>query len=149
LKGNDHLCQVRNTAEVIPNDVKTSPDLPSPPSLPPKASPINTIDITLDDQLPTKWKKKFDSAAHKTYQTVFEPSIRRYNDCYGKISARVNIGPVSPPNRKLRIPSYSSEHQNISKYSNQSLMNWNNKAYLYIQKTQLSLSNMLAHHFSS
>ena len=81
------------------------------PSVPKIASPA-TGDITLGKQLPSEWKNKFDTL-HQTYSSVFNPTIGRYNDNFGKVRARVNIGPVSPPNRKLRVPSYSPENRQI------------------------------------
>ena len=79
------------------------------PMLPPEKSSLNVTDIKIDPQLPTEWSSKFSSL----HDSVFKPSIRRYNDAYRKVRARVNIGTVSPPNQKLKVPSYSSDHQQI------------------------------------
>ena len=88
-------------------------EIPSPviPSVPKTVSSA-VEDITLDKQLPGEWKNQFDTL-HQTYASVFNPTIGRYNDNFGKVRARVNIGPVSPPNRKLRVPSYSPENRQI------------------------------------
>ena len=76
------------------------------------AAEMCTVDIQIDAQVPQQWKDSF-SSLHSTYASVFQPCIGRYNDHFGKARARVSIGPVSPPNRKLRVPSYSPENQQI------------------------------------
>ena len=114
LKSHDHLCQIRNTKEIAPDQNNKSKHL-SQNSCTPKPLPESktcTEDIQINDQVPRQWKDSF-SSLHNTYASVFQPSIGRYNDHFGKVRARVNIGPVSPPNRKLRVPSYSPENQQI------------------------------------
>ena len=113
MKSNEHFCQVHCTSEILPNESKIDDhQLKCLPTPLPQNSPLDVSDIKIDQQLPTEWASKFASL-HDTYASVFQPSIGRYNDAHGKVRARVNIGPVSPPNRKLRVPSYSSDHQQI------------------------------------
>ena len=66
----------------------------------------------MNKQLSSEWNNKFDTL-HQTYYSVFNPTIGRYNDNLGKVRARVNIGLVSPPNRKLHVPSFSPENCQI------------------------------------
>jgi hypothetical protein len=41
------------------------------------------------------------------YDDVFDPSIRGYNGAVGPFEAKVNMGPVEPPQRKGRLPQYA------------------------------------------
>ena len=61
-----------------------------------------------NNQLPKEWKDKFRTL-HQQYDLVFQPIIGCYNDNSGKVRARVNIGPVAPPTKKLKIPLYSPD----------------------------------------
>ena len=113
LKNNDHFCQVRGTSEILPSDLEiTASQTNNLPSLLPQKSPHNVSDIRIDQQLPAEWSNKFN-LLHLSYDSVFNPSMGRCTDAFGKVRARVNIGSVSPPNQKLRVPSYSSDHQQI------------------------------------
>ena len=52
------------------------------------------------------------SSFHKlleTYSEVFNPNFKSYNGAAGPFKARVNMGPVQPPQRKGRVPQYSRD----------------------------------------
>ena len=40
---------------------------------------------------------------------MFNPSISSYSGAVGKFEATINMGPVSPPQRKGRVPQYSRD----------------------------------------
>ncbi|KAL0153092.1 hypothetical protein M9458_051586, partial [Cirrhinus mrigala] len=44
---------------------------------------------------------------HREFDEVFSPQFRGYNGAAGPFQARVNMGPVQPPQRKGRVPQYS------------------------------------------
>ena len=46
-------------------------------------------------------------ALHKEYDLVFDPQITGYNGAAGPFTAKVNMGPVEPPQRKGRLPLYA------------------------------------------
>ena len=43
----------------------------------------------------------------KDYDSVFNPIFSGYNGASGPFQAKVNMGPVLPPQRKGRMPQYS------------------------------------------
>ena len=51
---------------------------------------------------------------------LFEPLIGRYNDASGKVRARVNLGKVMPPSRKLNVPLYDRNNLDLL----QELFDW-------------------------
>lgn len=111
LKNSDHFCQIRNTSEIEPTICQPIGKLPNP-TINHQPSTSSLHNITIDKQLSNEWNDHFDTL-HEKYSSVFDPTIGRYNDTFGKVRARVNIGPVSPPNRKLRVPSYSPENKQL------------------------------------
>ena len=44
---------------------------------------------------------------NREYGDVFDPHFRGYNGAAGPLQAKVNMGPVQPPQRKGRVPQYS------------------------------------------
>ena len=48
-------------------------------------------------------------AVHEKYDIVFDPNITGYNGASGPFEARVNMGPVEPPQRKGRLPQYARD----------------------------------------
>ena len=111
LKKNDHFCQIRTTKFVDPSDPQLQTDVqpsqPTPPQ-PISGSSPSSAEISIDpqNQLSSDWHVKFHNL-HLQYDTLFHPSIGCYNDASGKVRARVNIGPVNPPTKKLHVPNYS------------------------------------------
>ena len=63
------------------------------------------VNLDPDSQLSPEDRKIFVIENLK-YDELFEPVIGRYNDASGRVRARVNIGKVVPPTRKLQVPRY-------------------------------------------
>ena len=70
------------------------------------------VDIDPDKQLTTSEKQAFINL-HKRYDNVFNSNIGCYNDASGHVRAYINMGPVEPPSRKARLPSYSPEKMRL------------------------------------
>ncbi|KAJ8366630.1 hypothetical protein AAFF_G00348290 [Aldrovandia affinis] len=58
------------------------------------------------DIMPSDVKDKF-RALHREFDEVFDPQFKGYNGAVGPFQAKVNMGPVQPPQRKGRVPQYS------------------------------------------
>jgi hypothetical protein len=58
--------------------------------------------------LPTDITAEFRSLL-KEYDSVFDPQFQGYNGASGPFEAKVNMGPVQPPQRKGRLPQYSRD----------------------------------------
>ena len=95
---------------ISPDDL--DPPLPALPkeTVPAPTALSHSALVTTDPnkQLTREQRNSFD-ALHQKYDAVFDPKIQVYNDYSGPVRAHVNIGPVKPPPRKTRIPSYSTE----------------------------------------
>lgn len=102
ISKNDHLCQIRGTSVVdVSNIVKTAP---RPKKKLMKASPPYCKQVIIDpnNQLSADWKIAFEEL-NRSYDTVFEDKIGRYNDKSGKVRARINI---SNSTQNLQLESY-------------------------------------------
>ena len=79
---------------------------PRPPPL--QASTKHSANVCLDPEnlLPLDVRAKFSSLLDE-YDHVFHPKIKGYNGSVGPFEARVNMGPVEPPQRKGRLPQYA------------------------------------------
>ena len=99
LKRNEHFCQV--------HAVYTMP--PVPPVHPPSTK--HSVNVTLNPNkfLPQDVRAKFTSLLDE-YDHIFDPNIKGYNGAEGPFEARINMGPVEPPQRKGRLPQYA-RHQ--------------------------------------
>ncbi|EDO35149.1 predicted protein [Nematostella vectensis] len=102
LKRNEHFCQVRQLFE--PSNVTTT----SPARAFPSTDTLHSANVSLDPDslLPSDIKAKF-KALHHEYDQVFDANIEGYNGHVGPFEARVNMGPVEPPQRKGRLPQYA------------------------------------------
>ena len=82
---------------------------PSPsPSLPRPASTSLSTHVSLDpDNLLTPDMRSKFSALLDEYHIVFDPLFPGYNGAAGPFTAKVNMGPVEPPQRKGRLPQYA------------------------------------------
>ena len=49
------------------------------------------------------------SALLEEYHSVFDPNFPGYNGAAGPFTAKVNMGPVEPPQRKGRLPQYARD----------------------------------------
>ena len=79
---------------------------PSPPPL--QASTKHSANVCLEPEnlLPRDVRAKFSSLLDE-YDHVCDPKIKGYNGSVGPFEARVNMGPVEPPQRKGRLPQYA------------------------------------------
>ena len=104
VRRNDHICSARPTTSITP------PTIPEPVSLATpmdKATPFSSaVTLDPDNLLSTTMRSQFQQTLRK-YDNVFKPDIPGYNGAAGPIEARVNMGPVEPPQRKGRLPQYS------------------------------------------
>ena len=66
------------------------------------------MDVSLgpDNLLPCEIRNQFLHSLRQ-YDPVFKPDLPGYNGAVGPIQARVNMGPVEPPQRKGSLPLYS------------------------------------------
>ena len=107
LKRNEHFCQV--SLVYSPDTPQCDMTTPSPsPSLPRPASTSLSTHVSLDpDNLLTPDMRSKFSALLDEYHTVFDPLFPGYNGAAGPFTAKVNMGPVEPPQRKGRLPQYA------------------------------------------
>ena len=59
-----------------------------------------------ENALPPDIRAKFQDL-HDVYDEVFDPRIKGYNGAAGSFEAKLNMGPVEPPQRKGRLPQYA------------------------------------------
>ena len=105
LKRNEHFCQASPVFE--PTEEAT----PSPPHnllAPQPTTSLHSSPVQIDPNnlLPQKTRVQFQSLL-KEYDVVFDPNFKGYNGVVGPFMAKVNIGPVEPPQRKGRLPQYA------------------------------------------
>ena len=108
IRKHDQFCKITEISEIQDPPVQ----LNHPTSCTPKSlsSPPYSQAISLDpDNLfPNDIRAKF-SQLHLQYDSVFNPSVPKYNGYSGNIQAVVNIGPALPPQRKGRLPHYNND----------------------------------------
>ncbi|CAB4001635.1 Hypothetical predicted protein [Paramuricea clavata] len=110
LKHNEHFCQLNSVFNPLKADEQPRPiPIPTKPQPTPKEKCFSTS-INLDPAhlLPTNVFVKFGNL-HKQFNTVFKPEFEGYNGASGPFKAKVNMGPVEPPQRTRRLPQYSHE----------------------------------------
>ena len=104
VKRHQHLAQIRSVCS--PDDIVfTQEDRGKPSSAPLKGLHSAEVLVDPDGLLSSEDRIEFLSL-HEKYDSVFDPSISKYNDASGKIRAHVNIGSVAPPKSKAVLPSY-------------------------------------------
>ena len=111
LKKNGRCCQIRTTTVIsasCPSQFSQNSHLPSslPSHTPPSGFYSDVITIDPQNQLSSDWRDKF-TCLHHQFDSLFHPSVGCYNDASGRVCARVNLGPVIPPTKKLHVPNYS------------------------------------------
>ena len=108
---NSQFCQILAVSTL--NDNANTYDYPISPS---KASHDNTkvictqlhssqVQLDPNNTMPIDLKNKFQEQLEK-YDTVFSSQLPGYNGAFGPIKAKINMGPVQPPQRKGRLPLY-------------------------------------------
>ena len=107
LYKNDQICQIFKTESVTCKEIS---------DLTPKADKVGAerpfskfVKLDPDSQL-TEDERNMFLQQNLKYDELFEPTIGRYNDKAGKIRARVNLGKVVPPTRKLQVPRYDKNN---------------------------------------
>ncbi|KAL9978907.1 hypothetical protein ACROYT_G016491 [Oculina patagonica] len=112
LKRNEHFCQVRAVYAPEARDdnaqLQATPQ-PRPPILQTSTKLSSNVCLDPENLLPRDIRAKFTSLLDE-YDHVFDPNIKGYNGSAGPFEARVNMGPVEPPQRKGRLPQYA-RHQ--------------------------------------
>ena len=104
LKHHEHFCQVIPVFEpkVVPYTNLPPTQCPSPSS---NSSHSASVQIDSDSILRQAVRADFHSLLRE-YDSVFDPQFPRYNGAAGSYKAKVNMGPVKPPQRKGRHPQY-------------------------------------------
>ncbi|CAC5394098.1 unnamed protein product [Mytilus coruscus] len=108
LKRNEHFCNVHSTYSPENDDIKSPKHAVAANSQLHKVQVIHSdlIRVDPDGLLQLCVKEKFE-ALLRQYDDVFCPPFKGYNGAVGALEAKVNMGPVQPPQRKGRIPKYS------------------------------------------
>ena len=112
---NDHICQIRATHIVDSKNITiTSSNISKNVHSPVVDSQPYSKHVIVDPngQLGAEWKKRFVEV-NEQYDSVFEPTIGRYNDKSGRLRAHITFGPVLPPSRKLHAPCYGKDNLQI------------------------------------
>ncbi len=104
LKKGEHFGQVNEVFSATAPE-PTSP-VPEATQTEQRGPPADHVVIDPDNMLPQAIKDEFKKL-HSTYSNVFNPTISKYNGASGNIEGNVNMGPVLPPQRKGRLPSYN------------------------------------------
>ncbi|CAG2241165.1 unnamed protein product [Mytilus edulis] len=68
---------------------------------------VSTDDIFFIEHHKNDSYENLNSWPEPSYDHVFSPTFKGYNGAVGALEAKVNMGPVQPPQRKGRIPQYS------------------------------------------
>lgn len=107
IKRNDHVCRIRMT--YVPEPLPKQALSAAPQTFAPNSSLTLFSDlISLDpDSIMTPAIREKFREVHREFDEVFNPQFRGYNGASGPFQARVNMGPVQPPQRKGRVPQYS------------------------------------------
>ena len=109
VKSNVHLCQI--CPIYVPEDQSSSHDvsLKAPlKSQPPAQGHSGDVQLDPDSMLHNDIRQKFTQLL-RDYDDVFDPHFKGYNGAVGPYQARVNMGPVQPPQRKRRVPHYNRD----------------------------------------
>ena len=112
LYKNDQVCQIR-ACKVVEHQQMSTP-LPKAPPKPIQTVSFNSKNVVVDPskQLSEACRRAFQQL-NAEYDSVFEPVIGRYNDHSGKVRARINITINKPPTRKLQVPDYCHNDQDL------------------------------------
>ena len=105
LKRNEHFCQATLTFQPS-HSVTTSTHVPQPCPRPRASTFSSVVQIDPDNLLPQEIQAEFQALVLE-YDAVFDPIYKGYNGAAGPFKAKVNMGPVEPPQRKGRLPQYN------------------------------------------
>ena len=76
--------------------------------MPSNSSHSASVQVDPDTILPQAVSADFNSLLRE-YDSVFDPQFPGYNGAAGPYKAKVNMGPVEPPQRKGRLPQYARD----------------------------------------
>ena len=107
LKRHEHFCQVTPVFE--PKEESPTSQSPTQRPLPPShASHSTSIQVDPHRVLPEVVRANFQSLLSE-YDSVFDPHFPGYNGSTGPYQAKVNMGPVEPPQWNGRLPQYARD----------------------------------------
>lgn len=106
LKKGEHFAQVHEVHSVSDPTPAVEMDTLKPPGH--KAPFSDNISLDPDNILPSSVRAKFTDL-HRSHDDAFNPAVAKYNGASGDIKGHVNMGPVQPPQRKGRLPSYNRD----------------------------------------
>ena len=107
LKRHEHFCQVTPVFE--PKEESPTSQSPTQRPLPPShASHSASVHVDPDRILPEAVRANFQSLLSE-YDSVFDPHFPGYNGSTGPYQAKVNMGPVEPPQWNGRLPQYARD----------------------------------------
>jgi hypothetical protein len=107
LKRNEHFCKVRST--FIPDlPTSTQAEITPKPRHNSNVLHSDTVIVDPDTFLSEEIRIKFKNMLHK-YDSLFNPHFSGYNGAVVPLEAKVNMGPVQPPQRKGRVQLYSKD----------------------------------------
>ena len=110
LKRHEHFCQVTPVFE--PKEESPTSQSPTQRPLPPShASHSASVQVDPDRILPEAVRTNFQSLLSE-YDSVFDPQFPGYNGSAGPYQAKVNMGPVEPPQRNA--PSLSASPHRLT-----------------------------------
>ena len=115
LKRNEHFCRIQSTFIVDDGTVASQSDpyfriskTNIVESVSDSVIHSESVSVDPDNLLSDEYKLKF-KALLEEYDEVFNPKFSGYNGAVGPFEAKVNMGPVQPPQRKGRVPQYSRQ----------------------------------------
>ena len=105
LKRHEHFCQVIPVFE--PKEVQST-GLPPAQRPSPTANPCHSASVHVDPDsvLPHAVRADFHALLREC-DSLFDPQFPGCNGAAGPYKAKVNMGPVEPPQRKGRLPQYA------------------------------------------
>ena len=113
LSRHDHFCQVSPVFSPSTDEHPQCPAIaPQHPITSPTSQQVTNFSsgVQLDSAnlLPPNVQSSFRSLLCD-FDTVFDPTNQGYNGAVGPFQAKVNMGPVKPPQHKGRLPQYSRD----------------------------------------
>ena len=109
LYKNDQVCQIR-ACKTFRECISTPAPKVSFTPIHPVSKFSSKVIVDPNKQLSESCRRAFHEL-NSEYDSVFEPVIGRYNDCSGRVRARINIAVNKPPTRKLQVPDYCHNDQ--------------------------------------
>ena len=106
LKKGEHFAQVHEVTTAIVTSAPIDVSTLKPTAI--KAPFSTSVKVDPDNILSPQLRSEFTDLLSR-YDDVFNPSISKYNGASGDIKGHVNMGPVLPPQRKGRLPSYNRD----------------------------------------